>query len=682
LGALFAPTKRTPGAVVQRAPGIRPPLVAEAMARWIETELPPETVLFVDDAPRLDAASLVVTVRLSRVLTVIVTARTEELPPDHPLRAMLHDLTRERRVDRLRLERLSPDAVGALIRQLAQDDLPALSAELAQRTSGNPLFLVAALQALFEEGALYVTANGHWAHGWEGGAVRFSVPTGVREMIERRLRRLDREQRSIFDAVAVIGQDFDFALLRQVVDLEEVPLFNMLDALLDLGLVIEPRARGRGEFAPAHDVYVEVAQATLPRVRWRRLHGRVGDALQTLYPNDLALSGRLAYHYHEAERTSDAVRYAVLAGELALARYAPRQAGRHFENAAQWAAVDDLRLDPVLRAQLHVGWAEALRRSGQPQAAFDHYARALPHADAAQKLHLIYQMAALQTMQGEGPGVFVQLVDTLEADLRAPWMLGVFRCFQGYWSALRGEPIRARRCVAEGWGRLRNLMDDDGHPPWLLDRALIILARTHALWGEWRHTRRYAAHALARNVARDDVYGAADAHVTLAYACYGLGDNAAARAHAERALTEIEAAGDLRLQGKALYPLGQIMLDAAQWEDARQLIERLHLIAEQTGDLEAYARGQLLQAQLLLRTGRSKPALALLEPLLVKARAAGIPTYVVRTLRHLAEVQLALDACDAARRAVNEGVALAERCRMRHELQRLHTLSTRLPPES
>ncbi len=666
LKALFTSSMHTP---------LSSPLqVEEAVTQWLKAELSSDAVLFVDDAPRLDAASLALTLRLAHVLTVVATARTDELPVDHPLRMAFHDLAQEQRADQLRIRRLSDAAVEALIQQLAQRTLPNLSEMLVQRAAGNPLFLVAALQALFEEGALHVDAEGHWSPS----AVDLTVPKGVQQLIERRLQRLNREQRTVFDAVAVIGQDFDFPLLQDVVGLDEIPLFNTLDALLSLGLIVEPRSQARGEFAPAHDLYVEVAQATLPRVRWRRLHGRVGDALHARAPNDRALSARLAYHYHEAERTPDAVSYAVLAGELALDRYALQQAGGHFEHAAQWIEGTDWTLDASLLARLHVGWAEVFRRSGRPDAAFDHYTQALPHADTAQKLHLIYQMAALQTMLGQGPEAFAALAETLETELQAPWMLGMFHCSQGYWSALRGDPRRARCCVAVGWRRLRNLAEDDGHPPWLLDRTFIILARTHALWGEWQHARRYAALALARNHAREDIYGAADAHVTLSQAHYGLGERAEARAHAEQALTEIEAAGDLRLLGKALYPLGQIMLDEAQWDEAQELIERLHVIAEQTGDLEAAAREALLQARLLLQTGDVQTALALLQPLLAKARAAGVPSYVVLTLRHLAEAQLTVDAYDDARTTIDEALTLAEHCRMRHEQQQLRALRSQI----
>ena len=666
LKAFFAPSKSTPLS--------SPMLVEEAVAQWLKVALSPDTVLFVDDAPRLDAASLSLLLRLARMIMVVATARADELPSDHPLRVAFHALAQEQRADQLRVGRLSYAAVEALIQQLAQRDLPALSETLVQRTAGNPLFLVAALQALFEEGALHVDADGHWSHG----AADLTVPEGVQHLIEQRLQRLNREQRGVFDAVAVIGQDFDFPLLQAVVDLDEAPLFNTLDALLGLGLIVEPRSRARGEFAPAHGLYVEVAQATLPRIRWRRLHGRVGDALHASHPDETTLSARLAHHYHEAARTPDAVFYAVLAGELALERYALQQALRYFEDAAQWIEGAMWTPEASLRARLHAGRAEALRRGGKPKAAFDHYAKALPHAEAAQKLHLIYQMAALQTMQGEGPGVFTALAETVEAELQEPWMWGVLRCFQGYWSALRGEPIRARRCAAEGWRLLRNLTDDAGQPPWLLDRALIILARTHALWGEWRHARRYAAQALARNTARDDIYGTADAHVSLAQAHYGLGESAAARAHAEQALTEIEAAGDLRLLSKALYPLGQILLDEARWDEARHLIERLHVIAEQTGDLEAAARGSLLQARLLMQAGDVQAAQALLELLLAKARAAGVPSYVVLTLHHLAEVQLAAGAHAKALETIVEALALAERCRMQHEWAHLQALKSQI----
>ncbi|MGC9349222.1 MAG: tetratricopeptide repeat protein, partial [Anaerolineae bacterium] len=243
---------------------------------------------------------------------------------------------------------------------------------------------------------------------------------------------------------------------------------------------------------------------------------------------------------------------------------------------------------------------------------------------------------------------------------------------------LRGDPDRARRCATEGWGYLRCARHDEEMAPWFRDRATIILARTHALWGEWHQAHRYATQALTHNTARGDTYGATDAHVTLAQACHGLGRYPEARAHAEKALTQAESAGDLRLQGKALYVLTRAYVDGAQPARAEPLVVDLLAIAEQTGDLEAYARGQLLRAQLLHRAGALDAAEAILGPLLAKARAVGVPSYIVMALRQLAETRAAAGDFAGARASADEAQALAHRCRMRHELSYLAQLRARL----
>jgi hypothetical protein len=219
-----------------------------ALAAWLDLVTTPTTVLFVDDAPRLDAGGLMLLATLARALTVIVTARADELPAEHPLRSTFYDLAAAGLADRLLLAPLTDDATAALIRCLAGVDLPTLSSQVTARAAGNPLFLIALLQALFEAGTLYIDAGDRWAY--TGAAL--PLPPSVRELIEQRMQRLDQAQRSLLDAVAVIGQDFDFALLQRVVGMPEASLFATLDDLLSLGLVVEPRSGSRGEFAPAH----------------------------------------------------------------------------------------------------------------------------------------------------------------------------------------------------------------------------------------------------------------------------------------------------------------------------------------------------------------------------------------------------------------------------------------------
>jgi len=653
--------------------------IASILIDWLRLTSPPGTVIYLDDATRLDSGSTVLMVAMARVITVIATARTEELPSNHPLRVAFHDLAQDRRADRLNLMPLPDQAVPELIRQMAGHDLPSLIEATTERADGNPLFLVASLQALFEAGALHVDDAGHWVHT----GAEINIAPGIRELIEGRLHRLSREQRAAFDAIAVIGQDFDFPLLRQVVgELDETPLLNTLDELLDLGLVVEPRERARGEFAPAHSLYAEVAQMTLPSVRARQLHGRVADALSALHPDDAAYSPRLAHYLRQAGRLEEAVPHAVAAGELALHRYAVNQAVARYSEAAGWAGEAGWTPDRAIALRLHLGWAEALHRSGQPGDALAHYRLALPNADGAIKLHVIYQVAALQAVSGGGTDAFSREAATLESEISEQWILGALRSSQAYWAALSGEPDTARRLAAEGLWQLRQMQDKDDVPRWVHDRTAIILARTHLLWGEWHQAQRFATRAVAGNIARQDVYGATAARVTLAQAVRGLGQRDEACRLAEEALTEAETAGDLRLQAKALTLLAQTQAAGTHPDRTKTWGVRLLDIAEETGDLEAYASGQMLRARLLLHTGAAGAAVDVLQPLLVRAREVGVPAYIVMILRHLAEAQLAAGDDDCARASIHSGLILARRCRMRHQLTNFTKLEARVDREA
>lgn len=298
--------------------------IFEAVKALAETRAAEGTLLVVDDAHRAGLASCELLAYLAGPLTLVLIYRSEETPPDHPMRVVLRPLRRQGCVAALTLGRLVPAAVQTLIDRLAHGDLPALTREVVGQTDGNPLFVVALLQHMFEEGALYVDAGGRWTRA---GDVALSLPPTVHETVEARLRRLSRDQRRAFDLAAVFGGEFDFALLQRASRDQEDRLLDTLDTLLDVGLLVEPRTAGRGEFALSHDRYAEVAYDTLPQVRRRHLHRRAGEAIEEVYAADLVSHyADLAYHYRRAEEVTREQRYAFLAGEQAAAQFANAEA--------------------------------------------------------------------------------------------------------------------------------------------------------------------------------------------------------------------------------------------------------------------------------------------------------------------------------------------------------------------
>ncbi|MEA3308757.1 MAG: BTAD domain-containing putative transcriptional regulator [Chloroflexota bacterium] len=301
----------------------------------VQARAPARTLLHVDNAHRAGAASLDLLIRLADTLTVVLTCRSEETPPDHPLRAALQPLRREGRLAELTLEPLATVAVQKLIRRLAHADPLTLSAAVLSQTGGNPLFVIASLQHIFEEGAFYVDAEGHWA---TAGDATPSLPPTMRETIEARLRRLSGDLRRVFDLAAVIGGEFDFALLQHASRVQEAPLLDALDGLLEAGLLVEPRTQGRAEFALAHDCYAEVAYDTLPLVRRRRLHRRVAEALETTAPDLDVAAPTLAHHFEQAGDAPCAFDWLIRAGDAARARYAHTEALTFYQRAVDLEA--------------------------------------------------------------------------------------------------------------------------------------------------------------------------------------------------------------------------------------------------------------------------------------------------------------------------------------------------------
>ena len=71
----------------------------------------------------------------------------------------------------------------------------------------------------------------------------FGLPEGVKDVIARRLARLDTEATEWLRVAAVIGRDFDAGLLERVLSLDEDGFLNALDAALEAGLVAESPAQ-------------------------------------------------------------------------------------------------------------------------------------------------------------------------------------------------------------------------------------------------------------------------------------------------------------------------------------------------------------------------------------------------------------------------------------------------------
>jgi oligopeptide transport system substrate-binding protein len=112
-----------------------------------------------------------------------------------------------------------------------------------------------------------------------------------------------------------------------------------LTELQRLDLIVEKRRRPNPEYRFRHGLVQEVAYASLVDSMRRKLHKRVGEALEEIYgesPEDA--HGLLARHFSEAEEPEKAAEYLLKAGDDARAVYADKEALEHYRAARGFLA--------------------------------------------------------------------------------------------------------------------------------------------------------------------------------------------------------------------------------------------------------------------------------------------------------------------------------------------------------
>jgi len=162
-----------------------------------------------------------------------------------------------------------------------------LSAPLAARTGGNPLFLhevTQILRARFEQ-------LGHV--GFED----LRLPHAVRELVSVRFLALDSVTRTLLDAASVIGEDFTLPVLLRATELDTRRAQSALQVALNANIV-EAKADDSG-YRFTHPVMREVLYADLTSGARANWHAAVGRALEAIGVFDPPLM-QLAHHFHHA----------------------------------------------------------------------------------------------------------------------------------------------------------------------------------------------------------------------------------------------------------------------------------------------------------------------------------------------------------------------------------------------
>ncbi|GBC76107.1 Response regulator aspartate phosphatase G [bacterium HR07] len=349
---------------------------AQGKARWfaaltgffelLARERP--VMLFLDDLHWADDATLeylghLVGAKHTLPLLVIGTYRTEEAGAGSRLRTWLDRLGPGRAYHALTLPRLSPAETGLWLQSWLQSTASQALPVLYHQTEGNPLFLTELARSLVQSGALAQDQAGCWKLVVEDVSAAH-WPEDLRELIRASVRRVPARAQGLLGPAAVLGRSFELPVLREVLHQPTEKLLDRLDALCHAGLLVE--RDGRYQFH--HELTRQVIYDDLSTDRKKLWHKKIGQALETIYPQAPdELAGDLARHFEQAALWKKAIRYAERAGTLAQDIYAHRAAIQFFTKAAAFSqTIKD-----------HQGQAQNLNNIGRTHVSVGEYPDAL-----------------------------------------------------------------------------------------------------------------------------------------------------------------------------------------------------------------------------------------------------------------------------------------------------------------
>ncbi len=636
----------------QRLPDLRPPaeghpeteryrLFEAVVGLLAEIAASSPLLLVLDDLHWADRPTLLLLRHLARApsrVPILGCYRLSEAKKAGPFADALTELRREQLVTEFQLHGLSEDEVAELIRSRTNTGVVpplALVRALHEQTEGNPLFVSQIVGELAGAGIDLSTAG-------PGELRELGLPEGVRSVIAHRLHGLGGPTEEWLRTAAVIGRDFDAALVERVVPLDEERCIDSLEEALAAGVVVEHRDTGRGPVGDAqgaegqlgrghrgggyafgysfsHVLIRETLYEDMSARRRAMLHRRVGEALERLdagtgsdaAPDRAAL---LAEHFTRAAGPQDvekAIRYATRAGEHATAMLAYEQAADHHARALSVLEAFTPQ-DEQQRLHLLLALGEAYVRSGDQPLAWQPLREAADIAIRRSDPQSLARAAfAASRRYVQPPGVVdEELLDLIERALEMT---------AGQRTTLRVR-LLARACGAFYYSPQRARMEalaaeatDIAHELDLPEPlALAAAARRRAYWEPARLVERLSDSTELLRFAREagDVELTLQGHAWLVVDLLEHGDVDAVEAQIEAFTSGADRLRQpLYLWQAAIWRVMQALL-AGRLEQAGQVAQEALALGARA---EAVTAGQYYGAQ-LLAISREQGQIGGLEP--------------------------------------------------------------------
>jgi tetratricopeptide (TPR) repeat protein/transcriptional regulator with XRE-family HTH domain len=581
---------------------------------------PAGTLLVLDDLhwagpDAVDLLAALLAVAGAPPLRVIGAYRDSETPAR--LDEFVADLARASLVRVLPLGPLTDADAERLLLQLAPEGerMPTVLPAIMRRAGGVPFFLVSYAEQVSD--------------GGQDGAP-LAVPWTVAQVIGQRVAALTGPAKELLSVAAVAGRVVPHTLLAQVTGSDDEQVLQAVETALEARLLAEDGPDG---YRFTHDLIRETVENGLSAARRRRLHRRIGQALEH-QPGTSAES--LAFHFSQSGEDGTAAGYLELAGDQAQQRVAYAAAAEFYAAAAARLemAGRPAEVAPVTEKQ-GVAWHRAGRYDAAITALEDALAGYRAAGDAEGVARVTGRLANAHYRRGTSHDALGELAEgdlALTPGAASPgtltWWEGLLLLLyaQGSYTKM----VTLGRSLAQA-GRAA----DDSQMQAIGSRveggALIHLGRL----GEGAAL--MAAALPTEPAAGDERAVQAASLLGAAYLAMGSLDHCAALS--ERMLAAAERAGDQLVTAMHTTMLAGVCYVRGDWDRGRDLVGRaLECFAASSSPVAVRGVGVLAPA--LIWHGAWDQARAYLEGSLQAARSLQLVSIEWTALTHLADLDL------------------------------------------
>jgi class 3 adenylate cyclase/tetratricopeptide (TPR) repeat protein len=230
------------------------------------------------------------------------------------------------------VNQLSIESSSELVHAILEDReaAPEIRELILSKAGGNPLFVEELTRSLLENGSIH-RVDGRFVLSRNPSEIQ--VPETIQGVIAARFDRVEENLKGIMRMASVIGREFAYRILQTISGMAE-ELKSHLANLQGLEFIYEKSLFPELEYIFKHALTQEVVYSSLLLKRRREIHGKIAEAIESVYPDRLEeFYEALAYHYGRSNNGEKAVDYLHRAMQRATALTAMEEAKAYFDEA-------------------------------------------------------------------------------------------------------------------------------------------------------------------------------------------------------------------------------------------------------------------------------------------------------------------------------------------------------------